>query len=817
MAINSPVVDRSTPAFVTSFIANDINDYLRVYFYFQSVTNNNLNTQVVLAQVLEDSSTLFKNNALYEPFVAWADEENLFTIDRYYIEIPVTMLKNGKFTKNSMISIQLMSLSYNIIEIIPAYFQIVQGRIWDRTNDSLWKSIDQGVKLSPSEDTFYHSAWSTPSFMYPLETPVFVTYGGLTAAQVEDKFALTQDAKETTLLSEEVDNKLDVHGRYYFRSDLSFAANSEENDVLVSYEVQLLGNGSTVDVQTAAISGVANNELALSRDVIESTGKQIYIDSYWDPNRRAFWHSLEYDFLEQEYSSYELLITYTTRKGYKAQHAYKLKAAQEGDSETPQVADNTLTNLELDSITATRAPSKGAISLAATLKTPDGADEGFNSTGIFVIERAIDDNAGLTTTNSLKWKTCYEQQVGVTLNITDKTSITIPFDDMTAEPGVFYKYRLKFKAWDEGSQNYKYATSADGEQLYIETNVPTVLFIEDIFLATRDLTLKIRYNPDLTSYKRNVVDIITPTLGGAYPFVRRNGAQRYRTFNLGGLISYNSELYEPSYWNDELQQSIFYESDSIVRTLTTSTGEFDGSLFINYNGKNAINTVKYNTLVDAGNITREEKRLIYEKLFRDMVMNFLYKDHVILFKSQSEGNIFIRLSNVSLTPNKQLGRHIYSFTATATEVLEATNENYLEYFSHSYEDGTDMSLANVYILSGMYEFIDGELYIGAVGTIEEIAEGTLLDTNADSNNYITPSDILQATDPTVEGIERSYQKGAADTYNVDTWGVSVAAEGNIPKVVLKDQATVATVTENIEEFDAFDIHVENPAGEAEEV
>ena len=60
-------------------------------------------------------------------------------------------------------------------------------------------------------------------------------------------------------------------------------------------------------------------------------------------------------------------------------------------------------------------------------------------------------------------------------------------------------------------------------------------------------------------------------------------------------------------------------------------------------------------------------------------MNFLTNGQPKLFKSYEEGNIIVYLSNVSFTPNKTLGRHIYDFSATVTECCEMTQENLKKY------------------------------------------------------------------------------------------------------------------------------------------
>jgi hypothetical protein len=65
-----------------------------------------------------------------------------------------------------------------------------------------------------------------------------------------------------------------------------------------------------------------------------------------------------------------------------------------------------------------------------------------------------------------------------------------------------------------------------------------------------------------------------------------------------------------------------------------------------------------------------------EREFREKVMEFLYDDSVKLYRSGAEGNIIVKLMDISLTPNETLGRMIYSFSCTAYEVAEATAANY---------------------------------------------------------------------------------------------------------------------------------------------
>ena len=66
-------------------------------------------------------------------------------------------------------------------------------------------------------------------------------------------------------------------------------------------------------------------------------------------------------------------------------------------------------------------------------------------------------------------------------------------------------------------------------------------------------------------------------------------------------------------------------------------------------------------------------------------MEFLYDGEVKLFRSPTEGNMLIRVMDASLTPNQQVGRYLWSFSATAYEIAEHTYENLNKYNFLSYK------------------------------------------------------------------------------------------------------------------------------------
>ena len=131
----------------------------------------------------------------------------------------------------------------------------------------------------------------------------------------------------------------------------------------------------------------------------------------------------------------------------------------------------------------------------------------------------------------------------------------------------------------------------------------------------------------------------------------------YRTFEIGGIISY---LSNPS---SMIEEQI---NDSSLISKSAYVESFNSSFFENIS-------------FDESNLSERDLEILKEKEFRDQVINFLYNDNVKLFKSPTEGNMLVRLTNVSLTPKQELGRMIYSFNAQATEAAEATEENLKKY------------------------------------------------------------------------------------------------------------------------------------------
>lgn len=213
--------------------------------------------------------------------------------------------------------------------------------------------------------------------------------------------------------------------------------------------------------------------------------------------------------------------------------------------------------------------------------------------------------------------------------------------DETIQSGVWYKYALQL-------------VNINNNRGYIKVNEkPFIINFDDIYLTTKDRQLKIKFDPNISSFKRVVSEQKIDTIGSKYPFIRRNGAIDYAQFPISGLISFQMDE-DHAFITDE---ELFSYKDLVKR--------------YEKHNKDEENNPDY-PVTDANDFVKEKR-------FRDAVIKFLNDGEVKLFRSPTEGNYLIQLMDVNFAPNQQLGRMIWSFSANAIEIAEDTIDNYEEY------------------------------------------------------------------------------------------------------------------------------------------
>lgn len=231
--------------------------------------------------------------------------------------------------------------------------------------------------------------------------------------------------------------------------------------------------------------------------------------------------------------------------------------------------------------------------------------------------------------------------------------------DYSIESGIRYKYALA-----------KQDAQGNRSAFLYELNQPIrSVDFEYSYLLGENHYLRLMFDNTVQSFKKNVFLNKLDTIGGKYATITKNGSSYYAEFQLEGLISVQTEE-EVESWGE----------GKAARVSSANSPLADSQETINY-------------LDDFNNLSHEQ--YFIERKYREDIIDFLNDGKYKLYKSPTEGNILVVLTNVILTPKQELGRLLYSFSATAYEVGEATLENLNEYNLINIVESDDDELDNL--------------------------------------------------------------------------------------------------------------------------
>ena len=292
----------------------------------------------------------------------------------------------------------------------------------------------------------------------------------------------------------------------------------------------------------------------------------------------------------------------------------------------------------------------------------------------------------------------------------------VTFYDNTPQPGVYYKYRLQ----KIDSYGFRSNFVAPDDAIMIEP--------EDTYLYGEGKALRIRFDPKVTNFSHTVSETKVETIGSKYPFIYRNANINYKTFTISGLIV---SLMDP--------MNMFHASR--IDLYGNNWQKYE-----NYNYTNNIDVMH---------------DYIYQKKFRDAVIDFLYENNVKLFKSTTEGNVLVKLSNITLEPKNELSRFIYSFSATAYEVADAKKlENY---FLYGIQDKGELNYLSSYSVDryGQYYLPENTIVYTkpTVDKTNKVKEVALSRTSGNSQSFNARTNIVSL-------IQKRYTKAYPSTYLV---------------------------------------------------
>lgn len=191
---------------------------------------------------------------------------------------------------------------------------------------------------------------------------------------------------------------------------------------------------------------------------------------------------------------------------------------------------------------------------------------------------------------------------------------------------------------------YNIEENGETKELFDAKTTTAEIDFEDILLSDANKILRIRYNPNVSSFKTTVLEQKIDTIGNKFPFFFRNGNVAYKELPLSGLISYQI---------DDLCQ---FSAESVLESSRSQTKS--NNHFTNQEPKN---------------------EFYLERKYKRAVEDWLNNGQPKLLRTDAEGNFIVRLMNVSLTPMEQLSRKIHTFSATAYEMADYNWENLQRY------------------------------------------------------------------------------------------------------------------------------------------
>lgn len=435
------------------------------------------------------------------------------------------------------------------------------------------------------------------------------------------------------------------------------------------------GNIGTIDPYVNLISGTvtygdSSEYLDQYRIVISGEGKQLYDSGicYTDSiNPNILQHRVNIGFKEG--------ITYNFTYDFVSSNLYANRLTQ-----PVKVQSKVYPNLLPLTIKAEEDAEYGRMKL---IIRPDASTSSYNSN--ILIKRASHE------TNFNYW-----EDVGTLQVVLESNNSNYIVYDYTVDSGNWYHYAI-FKV----NETNEITTSA------VQTKEPTIIILNDMFLNGGGRQLRLRFDPNITSYQHVLSESSTQTIGGKYPFIKRNGNLNYKQIGISGLISYHMDKGDDIFHARQNEQLIWTTNGN---NLFTSKEEL-------YNNS---------TLYDSLNTNTRATDMVLERKFREKVMEFLLDGQVKLFRSPTEAPTLVRLMNVSFSPKQELGRMVYNFSATGYEIADCTLENISKYQIQENKGYQDIVQSNIFEAAGSAGFftLTGPIdYIGQPGVeLENLLE-----------------------------------------------------------------------------------------------
>lgn len=378
-------------------------------------------------------------------------------------------------------------------------------------------------------------------------------------------------------------------------------------------------------------------------------------------------------------TTYYLSIYFKTESGFEYTKRYEL------------TADYTLATLTVDFI-ATNDRENGRMEFELS-------NVGTTSNALILLRSSFDEGY-----DNFKTIAVFE-----TANMTTTTSAKKYFYDYLIEPGMLYKYKFQSATINNSGEIIsRGASTTTSAQPQI---IPD--FTGSFFYGKDDIQINFIYNGQVTGLSKVRKDAFIETIGGKFPFIIRNSNIGYKQFQFSALITHVSD------------PTRVFRGLTYAELISNLTRDSNDNYIISSDAKNRIvneryedfllngpaiftgSTSSYATLSNFGqnNINQQSyisrgDNYIVERQFRKKLIDWLTDGNPKIFKSEAEGLMLVKLTDVSFEPIAELGRLIYNFSCTVTEIAEMTYENLVKYGLRKKKyDSTDL-----YVLSNIDGF-----------------------------------------------------------------------------------------------------------------
>ena len=692
-----PLIDTFMPAFVNTgealvnFTVSPYNSSYDIQYLHVTLVNQKTNKNAfdTMANVTVPYGTVLINGVWIIPFT---DDNDYLEIDRssnfYTLHIPPTLLKsnNATWLVQNYYKVQLRfdryigPSSFSITEITSTYLSSKRAYFSEWSNVCLLKAI-------PEVTLHFNN--------FTLEWDNYFAQGGIsTSSNTTNPVRVPQYlpgiipfAGNLTFAGDINDSGIDPQTKTeYYRRDITTSSNSE---FLYSYHITVIDEDENVladsGTQFPSRSEKTNNFYWLC-DLTNSQTNQLYqvVLDFVTSNQYNFTKKFNFMLIEPSALSFDPTFDFNGR----------ILPANGKEEKVIVTSEDGWVTLTIN-------------------------NSGILSSGYLFIKRAssLDDYK--------KWELidCHYFEDG------DNISHTII--DKTIGSLVSYKYACQYLTlrgnWSK--------TIISSEVVYPD--------FYDILLSRGDKQLAIRYNEQIASFTPVVNRVKIDTLGSRYPRFAENAKIHYKQFQLTGLLiaeaDYNrkflndldyaddmaaydnniggkyiirNDTIKESYWDDGYQNSD--DQDLSNGTYTTD---------INLSSTN-IQKQKRDTQKNTSHDLYPTENWWWERKFREEAIEWLNDGEPKLYRSMTEGNIIVMIDGVSLTPNPQLGRRVWNFSATLYEIgdgysLEELDELGIYKVVNAYDSSTT---ANA--LSDNSTYISNNIVRTSIGQVSKIVANT---------------------------------------------------------------------------------------------